>query len=44
LSLGADSSLNIYPPDVIYFSNKDDELTGSVTLTNNGDRIISYKV
>lgn len=38
------SSLNIHPPDVICFSQKYDELTGTVTLTNNGDKIISYKI
>ncbi|XP_069671502.1 motile sperm domain-containing protein 2-like [Periplaneta americana] len=43
-ALSLNSTLNINPPDVIYFSNKDDELTGSVTLTNNGEKIISYKI
>lgn len=38
------STLYIHPPDVIHFNNKNDEFTGSVTLTNNGDKIISYKI
>ncbi|GLG92527.1 Uncharacterized protein GBIM_00206 [Gryllus bimaculatus] len=37
-------SLQITPPDAISFTIEGTEMTGTITLTNNDDKIISYKI
>ncbi|XP_067003343.2 motile sperm domain-containing protein 2 [Anabrus simplex] len=37
-------SLDISPPDAINFTSDGSEVTGSITLTNNDEQIISYKI
>ncbi|XP_063244503.1 motile sperm domain-containing protein 2-like isoform X2 [Bacillus rossius redtenbacheri] len=43
-SQSGNSSLSIVPPDVINFANQGAELTGTISLTNTAETIISYKI